>query len=182
VRPEKTNRAILDLSSGLVILSEKIWVGAALQHLTTPDESVLLNNDRLNQGLPMRYTVHGGAQIVVKKGNKRQPDSFISPNFLFVSQGPFQQVNIGAYGSVGAMFGGVWYRHTFSNSDAAILLAGFRQGIFKIGLSYDLTVSGLAGRSGGTYELTLGLLFDQSERLRRKQRNAQLNDCLRMFQ
>ena len=80
------------------------------------------------------------------------------------------------------MFVGAWYRHTFRNSDAVIVLAGFKKDIFKVGLSYDLTVSGLAGRSGGTYELTFGILFDKNERLRKKKQHADINNCLRMFQ
>jgi len=59
---------------------------------------------------------------------------------------------------------------------------GFKKDIFKVGLSYDLTVSGLAGRSGGTYELTFGILFDKNERLRKKKQHADINNCLRMFQ
>jgi hypothetical protein len=60
-------------------------------------------------------------------------------------------------------------------------MAGFSEGIFKMGVSYDLTVSGLSGRAGGTYELTLGILFEQNENLRKKKRRD-LNDCIRMFQ
>jgi type IX secretion system PorP/SprF family membrane protein len=182
IRPDHTNRAVFDVGAGMLLLSERFYVGAALKHLNTPDEGILIEQDKIARGLPLRYAIHGGTEIVVKKGNKRQAGSFISPNFLFVSQGPFQQINVGAYASMGSLYGGAWFRHTFGNADAAILLAGFRQGIFKIGLSYDLTVSGLAGRSGGTYELTIGLQFDQTEGVRRRKRSEQLNDCLRMFQ
>ena len=51
-----------------------------------------------------------------------------------------------------------------------------------MGISYDLTVSSLAGQSGGTYELSLGILFDKSEGLRKKKRRSDINDCIRMFQ
>ena len=67
------------------------------------------------------------------------------------------------------------FRHTFRNADAVILLAGFREGVLKIGISYDITVSGLAGQAGGTYELSLGLLFNKDKR-------PDINDCTRMFQ
>jgi len=182
VPPELASTTQLDISSGLLILSDKFYLGAALKHVNTPNNGILLVNDNLSRGLPIRYTFHGGTELVVNKGNKLRPASFISPNFLFVSQGPYQQLNVGAYAGLGSILAGGWYRHTFRNADAVILMAGFRQGVFKMGISYDVTVSGLAGRSGGTYELSLGILFDQNESLRKKKRRAGINDCIRMFQ
>lgn len=182
IRPDATNNTQLDISSGMLLLSDKFYFGAALKHLNTPSESLLLVNDNISQGLPLRFTVHGGTELVVKKGNKLRAPSFISPNFLFVSQGPYRQLNIGAYAGLGSVIAGVWYRHTFQNADAAILMAGFRQGVFKMGISYDMTVSGLAGKAGGTYELSLGFLFDKNENLRKKKHRADINDCIRMFQ
>jgi type IX secretion system PorP/SprF family membrane protein len=182
VPPETTTKTQLDISAGLLILSDKFYLGTALKHLNTPNESILFVNDNLSQGLPLRYTLHGGTDIVVKKGNKVRQPSFISPNFLFVSQGPYQQLNLGAYAGLGSIIAGGWYRHTFSNSDAFIVMAGFQEGVFKMGVSYDFTVSGLASRSGGTYELSLGILFDQNDKLRKKKRRSDINDCIRMFQ
>jgi len=182
LRPDVTTNTKLDVSAGLLLLSEKFYLGGAMKHLTTPSESILLVNDNIARGLPLRYVLQGGTELVVKKGNKLRPPSFISPNFLFVAQGPYKQLNVGAYAGLGSVFCGGWFRHTFRNADAAILMAGFREGVFKLGLSYDITISGLAGRSGGTFELTLGLLFDKSEGLRKKKRRADINDCLRMFQ
>jgi type IX secretion system PorP/SprF family membrane protein len=175
IKPDATNSTALDISSGMLVLSEKFHLGFALNHLNTPNESILLANDNLFRGLPLRYTLHGGTELVVKEGNKARPSSFISPNFLFVSQGPYKQLNLGAYASIGSIYTGAWFRHTFRNSDAVILLAGFKEGIFKIGISYDVTVSGLAGQAGGTYELSLGLLFN-------KEKRPDINDCTRMFQ
>lgn len=175
IQPDVTNRTALDISSGLMVLSEKFYLGFAMHHLNTPDESILLQNNNLLKGVPLRYTLHGGTELIVKAGNKARPASFISPNFLFVSQGPYKQLNLGAYASFGSIYTGAWFRHTFRNADAVILLAGFKEGIFKIGISYDVTVSGLSGYSGGTYELSLGLLFE-------KEKRPDINDCTRMFQ
>ena len=175
IRPDAANKASLDISTGMLVLSEKFYLGVALNHLNTPNESLLLTNDNLYRGLPLRYTVHGGTEWVVKGGNKARPSSFISPNFLFVSQGPYKQLNLGAYGSFGSIYTGAWFRHTFRNADAVILLAGFKEGVLKIGISYDIPVSGLAGQAGGTYELSVGLLFN-------KEKRPDLNDCTRMFQ
>jgi type IX secretion system PorP/SprF family membrane protein len=182
LRPDITNRTSLDISAGLLALGNTWHLGIGLKHLNSPDESILLRGQNLTPGLPILYIFHGGAELFVKEGNKRRPSSFLSPNFLFATQGPFKQLNVGAYGAIGSVFGGAWYRHTFNNSDAAILLAGFRKGVFKIGLSYDLTLSTLARRSGGTFELTVGMLFDQDERIRARKRKPDINNCLKMFQ
>jgi len=175
IRPDATNRADLDISSGMLLLSDKFYLGVGLKHLNTPSQSILRLKNNLVPGLPIRYTFHGGSEWIVKKGNKRQEASFVSPNFLFVAQGPYKQLNVGAYASLGSVFAGTWFRHTFRNSDAVILLAGFREGPFKIGISYDATVSGLANQAGGTFELTLGLIFLNKNR-------PDINDCTRMFQ
>ncbi|MBK9336811.1 MAG: PorP/SprF family type IX secretion system membrane protein [Lewinellaceae bacterium] len=176
LRPDQLNKTVLDLSSGLLLLSDRFWLGVALKHLNTPNQGYLLVNDNLSGGLPLRYTVSAGIEVPVKAGNKQKTASFISPNLLLVSQGPYKQLNVGAYAALGPVIGGAWFRHTFQNSDAAILMLGFRQDMFKIGLSYDLTVSGLAGRSGGTYELTMGVFFDKG-----RKRPKDLNDCTKMF-
>ena len=181
-RPEQTTRSALDLSSGLLLTSDQFWLGFSLKHLNTPNQNFLIVNDNLSRGLPLLYALQGGMELNVKKSNKGTPGAFVSPNFLFISQGPYQQINLGAYAGVGAVFGGAWFRHTFGNADAAILSLGFRQGIFKIGLSHDVTLSELAGRSGGAYELSIGFLLDQSETIKNKKNRSQINNCLGMFQ
>ncbi len=181
IRPDATNQVSLDLGAGLLALGRRWYAGFAMKHLNTPDERLILVRDNLARGLPILYTFQGGAELLVKEGNKVRLPSFFSPNFLFVAQGPYKQLNIGAYASFGPIYFGSWYRTTFRNSDALILLAGLREGVFKFGLSYDATISGLAGKAGGTFELTMGMLLDQSERLRKRKKSADLNDCLRMF-
>lgn len=182
VRPTITSKTVLDIGSGLLLLSDKFYLGVALKHMNTPKDGLLLINDNITTGLPVRYVIQGGTDLFVNKGNKVRPASFISPNFLFVSQGPYRQLNIGAYAGVGPVFAGAWFRHTLRNSDAVIVSAGLRKGVFKIGFSYDITVSGLAPNAGQTVEFTLGLLFDQNENLRNKKKRPNINDCLHMFQ
>jgi hypothetical protein len=73
-------------------------------------------------------------------------------------------------------------RHTIDqNADAAILLVGFRQGIYKVGFSYDATVSNLSGVSGGTYEMTMSFSLDQDKNLKKKKKRAVTAECPRFF-
>jgi type IX secretion system PorP/SprF family membrane protein len=180
--PDARARVLLDIGAGLLATGQRWHFGFSARHLNQADQRFLLVNDELVRGLPLFYSVSGGADLFVKKRNKNSDGSFLSPNFLFAAQGSYCQLNVGTYASVGVMFFGAWYRTTFRNSDAAILLAGFRQGVFKLGISYDATISGLAGSAGSTFEMTMGVLLDQSETLKKKRKRANMNDCLRMFQ
>jgi type IX secretion system PorP/SprF family membrane protein len=174
VPPENLNKSYFDISAGILAYSKMFYGGISMKHLNTPDESLLGINDNLNTGLPMRFTIHGGMEINLIEGNKRKPSAFISPNILFIKQGEFGQLNVGTYGSLGAVFTGVWYRHAFTNPDAVILLVGVQKGIFKIGYSYDVSVSGLAGNTGGSHEISLTLNFERDK-------GVDYSDCFQLF-
>ena len=175
VRPDNINRNYFDASAGLLIYSPQFYAGISFKHLNTPNESFLSINENLDTGLPMRLGLHAGYEFKVREGNKRRPSSFISPNVMFVKQGDFGQLNIGAYGNLGIIFGGVWYRQGFANPDAAIALLGVQKGGYKIGYSYDITVSRLTlGRSGGSHEISLIMNFD-------KPNQVDYNDCFSLF-
>ncbi len=182
-RPDRTSRSAFDASAGLLVQGPKLYGGLALRHLNTPSIQLLPDGNRPNVGggLPMRLSLHGGAEFTISEGNKLRPATFWSPNFLFETQGPLRQINVGAYAGIGPMFGGMWFRHTFGNADATIFLVGLRQGIFKLGLSYDTTVSGLSGRTGGSYELSVGMLFDQDKQAQKRRKRGQLHECPKLF-
>ncbi|MGB1217413.1 MAG: PorP/SprF family type IX secretion system membrane protein, partial [Saprospiraceae bacterium] len=138
-RPDLLNRQMFDLSTGVLLYSDLFYGGFSAYHLNTPDQSLLGSNDQLTDGLPMRFSIHGGMQISLNKPNaynKGGVKTFVSPNILYTNQGGFSQVNMGAYLGLGQVYGGVWYRHASSNPDAAIFLIGYNKSIFKIGYSY----------------------------------------------
>lgn len=184
VPPETLNRTMLDIAAGILIYSKNYYAGLAVKHLNSPDESILDINQNLRAGLPLRMTLQAGAEFTIQRGNNRRAPTFISPNLLLIRQGDFGQINVGAYAGFGKFFGGLWYRHTFSNPDAAIALVGYREGIFRIGYSYDLTVSGLAsvrGGTGGTHEISITINFDDSNKLKRRRHSSRYQDCFKMF-
>jgi type IX secretion system PorP/SprF family membrane protein len=144
----RSKKSYADFSAGAIMFSKRYFIGFAANHLTQPDESLVSSPSKL----PMKYTAHAGAIIPV--GGKGS-EATISPNILFQKQQDFQQINLGIYITKGSLVGGLWYR----NNDAIILLLGFQQGIFKIGYSYDVTVSKLTNASAGSHELSLGFQF-----------------------
>jgi type IX secretion system PorP/SprF family membrane protein len=147
-----------DFSAGVLLYSDVFFVGFAADHLTQPNESLILSDSRL----PIKYTVHAGASINAGPVN-RKDDIVISPNILYQRQGDFQQINIGLYAKKGPVVFGAWYRF----SDAFILLLGLELESIKIGYSYDLTTSDLSTATGGSHEVSIGYRFDCKPKRRR---------------
>ena len=134
-----------DMSAGLMGYSRLLYFGVAVNHLTQPDEHLQVGPSPL----PRKYTGHFGATIPVSTGHNG--DVTISPNILYQQQQDFKQLNLGMYVTRGPMTGGFWYR----NHDSFIILIGVQQGIFKLGYSYDVTVSKLSNRTAGSHEISL---------------------------
>lgn len=182
IRPENLTNTKFDVSAGLLAYGGNFYGGIAVKHLNRPDESLLLVNDNLNVGLPLRTTIHAGAEISLSTGNNRRGDAFISPNIMYIKQADFGQINAGAYAGFGRVYAGLWYRHALTNGDAVIGLVGFREGIFRIGYSYDVTVSSLAlYGSGGAHEISVSINFDESDSVKKRRKASRYNDCFKMF-
>lgn len=177
--PGATSKNYLNIGAGAVLYSPDYYIGISLKNINTPDISFIGNisgGDKSSLSLPMRFSIHGGTQILLKKGNKDTYPTFISPNIVFLRQGGYNQVNAGAYLSVDKIQGGVWYRHSLFNGDAVITSFGVRKDFFKITYSFDFTVSQLSLRQGGSHEIGIILNFDYL--LPKKQ---DYNDCFAIF-
>ncbi len=141
------NKSNLDFSAGVLGYSKRYFIGFAANHITQPDEGLLGVSK-----LPVKFTGHAGAVIPLEKGG----DTYISPNVLFQQQQNFSQLNLGVYFVKGSFVGGLWYR----NQDAFIVLIGLQTDHFKVGYSYDVTVSKLASNTAGSHEISLQIQFE----------------------
>ena len=178
-RPDNLTKGVLDIGAGVLVYNPTYFAGLSFKHLTSPDASLLSKNNNLFVGLPTRITAHAGAQY--RLDNSRAGGLFVSPNIMFVKQGEFTQVNGGAYFGIDEIFFGGWYRHSGKNTDAIIGLVGFQKDIFKIGYSYDFTLSQLSGQSGGSHEVSVTINLDNTEGAKRKRRQRDMEDCFKMF-
>ena len=179
--PANTSRTFADFGAGLLYASKVAYAGVTLDHLTTPDDRIaLVGPGGFYAGYPMRLSVHAGTQINLSP-NTASGGKFITPNVLYTRQGPFEQVNAGAYVGFDKLFGGAWFRHTFGNPDAAIAVIGVEWDMYKFGYSYDFTVSGLSAVSTGTHEVSLQLNFDKAYWIKKKRQSERYNDCLQLF-
>lgn len=144
------SRGLFDASAGLVGYSKSFFFGVAAHHLNMPDESMIKGVSRL----PMRFTGHMGAEIKLGQQSQYVNTTSIMPNIIYQYQNGFQELNIGTYVKYGIFTAGAWFR----NRDAFILALGINTGTFKVGYSYDVTVSQLNnGTSGGSHEVSLGI-------------------------
>ena len=143
-------RGFFDVSAGIVGFSKNFYFGAAFHHLNRPDESMILGQSKL----PIKVTGHVGANIKLGQRGRYSSTTFLSPNIIYQNQNGFQQLNVGAYLKYESFTIGAWYR----NKDAFILTVGINTDNYRIGYSYDLTVSPLGnGVSGGSHEVSLGI-------------------------
>jgi len=164
-----TNRNYVDFSFGMMGYSERYFGGFAVHHLTQPNESLL--GPGSNADLPTRLTLHAGANIPLKKKGFRSTGTNVSPNILYMKQGPASELNLGVYVNRGPMVGGLWYRNAGSNADALILLLGIQQGVFRFGYSYDVTTSRLRSATNGAHEISVILQFEYIKKNKHKQVN-----------
>lgn len=176
VQPGNTNRNALDLSVGLLYYSPNLYFGIAVDHLNNPPDEFLTNDEKNYPGIPPRITLHAGYEYKLAGYNNRGNPSFISPHFLFVKQGGFNQLNIGLGLEVNSIIGGIAFRNSNTNGDAVIFSAGARLGLTKLVYSFDFTVSDLGIAQGGSHEL--GMILNLEGNAPKK---YDINDCLNIF-
>ncbi len=143
------SHGFFDVSAGMVGFTKNFYFGVAAHHLNRPDESMILGDSRL----PIRVTGHMGANIKLGQRGRYSSSTTLMPNVIYQYQNGFQQFNIGAYLKYEAFTIGAWYR----NRDAFIVSLGITTEKFRIGYSYDLTVSQLGGVTGGSHEISMGI-------------------------
>ncbi len=141
-----------NFSTGWLIYTNTFYGGIAVHNIIEPVQSFYANDNAI---LPRRYTIHAGSVIpLTKRGTS---SSSFSPNILFMSQAQFTQMNVGFYLNRGPLVTGLWFRQTFgeaANSDALMILFGFKKDKFKFGYSYDITVDSKRGAAKGSHEIS----------------------------
>ena len=161
--PDKLSQWTVDFNAGLLVFGRQWYAGVAAAHLTQPNMA-FYSEDRV----PMKFTVHAGGLITVAEERRRQSSlelgtPIISPNLVYQYQGGLHYFNYGVYLDWMPFLVGVWFRHGVENPDAFIFQVGVQQDYFKVGYSYDVTVSKLANATAGAHELTFGFILPVPE-------------------
>ncbi len=143
-----------DFSTGVILFSEDLYFGGAVNHITEPDEAFLASGK-----LPRKITIHAGSVIEISQGKLIGQQKTISPNILYQKQADFEQLNFGVALNYKVLSGGLWWRQNFNNPDALNLIVGLNLPSMKIGYSYDITISSLGASTGGSHEISLTYQF-----------------------
>ncbi len=156
-----------NFAAGFLGYTKNFFIGVAVHNLNEPNQSFFGNSDP-GTTVPRRFTLHSGLVIPLEKVKRgREPDLAISPNFLLMVQEKFMQVNFGFYVNKGPLVAGLWFRQTSPNSDAMMVLLGFRHNQFKFGYSYDVTVSSARAAAPGSHEISAAIEWCSKKRPKR---------------
>lgn len=150
-----------DLSASVLVASDKLWSGVTVDHITTPEYSFLGEEAKLK----MRAVNFGGFNVWTEHVRRGTPNN-ISFNWRYEYQDEYNQLDLGFYWFNKQLDYGFWYRgvpafkntNTMSvwrNRDAMVFILKYKSPAFKIGYSYDLTISDLAAASYGAHEISL---------------------------
>lgn len=174
------NQAFADFSTGVLAFGSNFWAGIAYSHIGRPIES-LIDSDGY---LPRKFSIHGGYKFLVAgEADDQQNAKYILPTFMYKAQEKFDQVDIGFYYMKDKFTLGLWYRGIpgfkaykkgYPNNDALVFLVGIQHDRFRMGYSYDFTISWLKGSTEGAHEFSISYEFCK---LKRKKRKAVLVAC-----
>ena len=171
-----------DISSGVIAYSKKMWLGGSARHLNEPNQSVLGNNSHV----PILISLHGGAKIPLSTSYLVQKEINLFPTFQYKTQEKYDQMDIGAYIHYQPVIFGIWYRGLpllqrydvgYPNNDALALLIGYKYEDFKIGYSYDITVSSLTTSTSGAHEISISYEFSYKVRRKKPKRKDIKIEC-----
>lgn len=140
------------------INSPSLTVGAAVHHLNRAARSLD------GRALPTRVGIHGSWRFPLRtdEGDERS----IRVTAYYRKQGPNQQLDAGVNWVHAPLSLGLWYRgipirhfNQTIQQDALVAQVGFTYDQFRLGLSYDFTISSLSYHTAGAPEITLWYTF-----------------------
>jgi type IX secretion system PorP/SprF family membrane protein len=169
-----------DINSGVLAYNKLFWAGFAVHHLNEPNQSLLGVESRL----PRKYSLHGGYRFRLYNIYSTKWDKSVLAAFNYKAQDKFDQLDLGMYYEQSPMIVGVWYRGIpmlkgyqpgYQNNDALTVLVGVILEKFRIGYSFDSTISKLVYRTGGSHEISL--VYEIANKKRRVKQNKKRVPC-----
>jgi type IX secretion system PorP/SprF family membrane protein len=148
-----------DFATGVVVYNSLLFSGVSVSHLSRP-HLLWYNVNGNNERLDLKYTAHFGTRLPVRFRGSWRKRFDLMPQFVVQNQGYSWQMNYGLLGNLKGFTGGFWFRQDGRlKYDSAILMLGFVKRNWRATYSYEMTISGLSGQTGGSSEITLGFLL-----------------------
>jgi len=160
--PPQSRVYTVDFSTSAMVYSESYWFGFALDHLIKPNQSFYdFEGEEFEVAkMPVKFSLFGGTKFIREGRLIRPLAESLQLAFLYRNQGEYNQLDLGMYWYKNPLVLGAWYRgipglSSGGGSDAAIFLVGYKIEQFNIGYSYDFSISGLIGSTGGAHEISI---------------------------
>lgn len=163
--PENDRVVYPDFGVGVIGQYDSFYGGISVSHLNQPDESMFTGDHRGK--LPIKLTIHAGAINYRWHRGLLSRRWTLSPNLIYQRQGSFSQLNLGLYMLEKWVAGGIWYRQTSGiQPESVIVMLGVMRPTFKIGYSYDASLSKLSNYSNSAHEISLIFYVGEKRRFR----------------
>lgn len=159
----------VDIASGGLFYTKNLYFGFAGHHLNKPNQAWEIVDGTVDK-LARKGTLIGGYRINLEKSGgtmaylNHKVNKSITPTIHYKFEGKSDQFDFGLYGVYDHAIMGLWYRgipmkkyqpELHNNESFAVLLGWMYQG-YKLGYSYDFTLSKLRpAKTGGAHEIHL---------------------------
>lgn len=167
----------LDIGTGFLVYSSKFFAGASTFHINKPNESLI----GAESTIPLKLMIHAGYDHPVEKTAKGE----VIRSYTFVAsykaQGKYDQFDIGTYYNRKSLIIGTWYRGIqglksykagVANSDAIVLLVGYKRNEIQLGYSYDVTISRLWKNTYGSHEIAISYRYKSKRKTKKRPRRV----------
>ncbi len=149
----------IDATASGMVYNDMFWVGFTMDHLVKNS----IGFTDIETTVPIKTVVYGGVKYIYQKEERGKDEQSASLAFMYRNQGGFNQLDLGVYWYVIPIEAGIWYRGLpgfsskgLTNNDAIVFSLGLNLGTtIHLAYSYDLSLSDLAGYSGGANEFSI---------------------------
>lgn len=147
-----------DASVSCMVYNDDFWAGVTVNHLVQPDVSFTDAKDKVG----IKFGVFGGYRITYRDSYRGSEPRTITISAKYHHQYQYNQLELGVSWYFYPIEVGVSYRGLFvpvagevNNNDAVIPNLAVNIGPFRVGYSYDLTVSKFSAYGNGAHEASL---------------------------
>lgn len=164
--PDNTMKHAANFAFGAMVFSDWVYGGVALHHISQPQISLFSD-----EGIPLKHTAHLGflfEPLQKRRANTVFYEYILSPNLIYQKQAQNHRINLGLYGGIEPLMAGIWYRHNIEDPNAIIFLVGLSANNFRIGYSYDHSLSGYSDIFHAAHEVSISFYFMSGKQKRRQ--------------
>jgi type IX secretion system PorP/SprF family membrane protein len=153
---QKVRSLVPDAIFGAYYTAPKWYVGFSIPQLFQHKLNFTNDNDLKLNKLVRHYFIHGGYKFDVNESIQIEPSTLLK----FLPNTPFQFDLNAKVLYKKMLWGGVSYRL----QESVVFMTGIQKGNFKIGFSYDATLSNLRKYSSGTQEVFISFDIPSGEK------------------